>query len=113
MKILYKTYKPGKDRRKQIELEESTGLKWDVYSTTSGQIFSAVITRTTTTDPELAKKLHPFVTRNGKSFVKLSELSGMSLADVLIAAKTLVKAQQANAGVNRMGHFASIYRKRS
>jgi len=110
MKTLYKTYTNQQARAKQIELQEKTGLKWDTYHVGDGMRFTAVITKETPTNSDLAQKLYPILSRVGYSFTKLAELSGMKLSEVLIAAKTLVQQQQGIAVVNRMGNFAGIRR---
>lgn len=109
MKTFFQTYQFKQARKKQLELEAKTGLKWDCFMCHGGYGFTPIVTKETGTDPELAARLLPHLTRRGHSFVRLSEISDLSLPEVLIAAKTLVKDQQAVGGVNRMGNFASIH----
>ena len=114
MKTIYKTkaYDHEWGRTKQVKLEQKTGLKWYFYSTGNGMIFSPVITRETSTDDALAQELKSYLTIGGDGFVALSEKSEMNLADVLIAANTLVRTQQAIPIVNRLGQFAAIRKKK-
>lgn len=110
MKVLYKTwgYNSAKGREKQLELEQKTGLKWDFYSTGQGMHFTPIITRETLIDNEKAEMLEPYLTRWGSNFVALASAANMNLADVLIAAKTLVESAKGTARVNRNGNFAAI-----
>lgn len=90
MKTLYRTYTAAQARAKQIELEKATGLKWDFYHVGDGYIIQPIATKNTPTNEDLAVKLLPFLSRDYETFDKLAAKSGMSLADVIAAAKTLV-----------------------
>jgi hypothetical protein len=113
MKTLYKTYTAKKAKTKRLELERSTGLKWDWYVIGIGFCFTAIITKDTETiDLEEAKTLLPFIKKGlfCSNFVSLSDASGKELSWVLKAVKTLVKNQLAVADVNRMGNFAAVHK---
>ena len=109
MKTLYKTYTRHEQcRRKQIEYEKRTGVKWDWYSIGDGKRFTAIATRDTPISEQAALALLPFLTNEGQSFARLAEASGLSLADVVSGAWTLAKGQRAVGSVNRNGHFAAV-----
>ncbi len=110
MKTLYKTYTEQQAKEKCKEYEAQTGVKWQCYHTGDGYRLTAIITRETPTDEALANRLLPFVTRDAYSFAALADKSGMTLPEVLIAAKTLAKAGKTSADVNRMGGWAAIHK---
>ena len=115
MKTVFKTMTdPKLARQKQIEFEQKTGLKWDVYSTGQGMIFTPVATKDTPLDYDLANLLYPKLsTAKYQDFVSIAKNTGFDLSSIIIGAKTLVMQGRAYSSVNRMGNFAGIKTKRS
>lgn len=112
MKTLFKTYTSHlKAIEKRRWFEKKTGVKWNFHSTGNGVRFSPIVTTETPTDKFLAEKLLSFLAVYYQGFIVLSEISKMPLPDVLVAAQTLVKNNQAILGTNRMGNFAALRTK--
>ena len=121
MKTLFKTYHNGHQSiTRRNKFQEKTGLKWEYYSTGDGIRFTPIVTKYTPIDSDKADRLLPYLEAKTvkntrklgfRGFVDLAEETGMTLTDVLVAAKTLVKQNQAVCGVNRMGGFSSIRAK--
>lgn len=114
MKTIFKTMTSLKlARQKQIQFEQKTGLKWDVYSTGQGMIFTPIITKETPVDHELGNLLYPKLsTSKYQDFVTIAKNTGLDLSSVLIGAKTLVMERRALGSVNRMSNFAGIKAKK-
>ncbi len=106
------TFKTMTDTKKAIQkrkyFQVKTGLKWDYYHTGMGMRFTPIVTKETPMSDDDAKFLLPYLTTNYQEFVKLAEVSGLTLTSVLIGAKTLVKNKQAFGTVNRAGGFFAI-----
>ncbi len=109
MKTTFKTMTSQKiAAAKRAEFQEKTGLKWDYYHTGNGMRFTPVVTKYTPIDPQKAALLLPYLLTEYVEFISLQKMSGMLLADVLVAAKTLTKARQAFCTVNRAGGVFAI-----
>lgn len=112
MKTTFKTYSTfAQGRAKQREYEAKTGLKWDFYFTGAGCRLTAVITKDTPVNETAAAALLPHVTKDAKDFASLAAAGGLSLADVLAGAKSLMRCDQVWPEVNRNGNLAAIRRK--
>ena len=114
MKTRFKTLRdPRKARAKQIDFEVRTRLKWDWYSTGDGAVFTPIVTNDTPmASVALMDILENHLISTSVGFIKLSDITGMPLTDILSAAKSLVQRQKAIPEVNRHGHFAGIRSKR-
>lgn len=91
--------------------EAKTGVKWDAFSARGGMNYTAIVTKDTGMDENLAIRLLPYLDGEYQHFAMLVIQTGMSFLEVTIAAKTLVQTQRAVPSVNRMGHFAYIRAK--
>lgn len=112
MKTTFKTYSTfAQGRAKQREYEAKTGLKWDFYFTGAGCRLTAIVTKDTPVNETAAAALLPHVTKTAQTFAALADSSGLSLADVLAGAKSLMRSDQALPEVNRNGNLAAIRRK--
>ena len=114
MKTFWQRYDEKWAHAKRREFEAKTGVPWDFYGARGGMQFTPIVTRETPTDEALALRLllhlRPGI-GGGEWFVSLAERSGMTLCEVMIAAKTLVYSGRAVADVNRTGNFAAIHRR--
>ncbi len=95
-----------------------TGVLWTYYGCRGGAQFAPVWTRETPLDAALAARLLPYVPvarqeqdARGGTFVALATTSGLTLAEVLIAAKTLVQAGTVAVEVCRTGDAAKVWRR--
>lgn len=111
MKTSFKYKKFEQARARQIKFEEQTGLKWDCFHAWGKWHFVPVVTRDTPLNNGAADTLRPHIPDWALGFVQLAEVANMSLADVLSAAKTLVKRGECVPIVSRMGNVAGICRK--
>ena len=109
MKTVFRSVRyDGQAIVKRGQFEERTGVKWDFFHTAMGMVFSPIVTKNTPTDEGAADLLYPYLSHDYLGFVRLSEVSGLALDVVLIAAKTLTKQGRAMPGMNRRGNFSSI-----
>ena len=96
---------------KELELEEKTGVSWSNWDAHGKIIFSPCLDKviSNSTDADI---LFDAVGRSYKSFLMLSEESGMSLPDVMAASLHLIKVGLAIPTVDRMGKVIAIKRMR-
>lgn len=100
---------PNKARARQIELECSTGVKWDYYFAHGGTVFTPV----TTKDTEAAQSgdsVLKVLTRKPMGFLEVARLTQLDLPEVLAQSMHLIRAGLAHPVVNRCGHVAGLYK---
>lgn len=115
MRTNFKTYTWQQARAKQIEYENKTGVKWDVYSTGSGTHILPIATRNTPALPlDQCLPLLGYLANEmfGVGLYELHTRSGLPLAQVISMAKTLAYSERAEAILNRNGHFGGLKGKR-
>ncbi len=114
MKTIWKTERSFEWlRAKQQWFEARTGVKWTFYTSGNGYIFNAVVTRNTGQCAALADKLFERMPKTklwATNFQTLAKECGMDLADVLVAANTLVREGDGRCTptVNTRGLFCAI-----
>ena len=115
MKTFWQRYDEKWAHAKRREFEAKTGVAWDFYGARGGTQFGPVLSMkddTATTDLALAERARKHVPWTGIGFVKLAELSGLSLPQVLIAARTLLLASASySPDTGRHGKIVGLHRR--
>ncbi len=112
MKTHWMRYDERWAQQKRREFEAKTGVAWDYYGARGETQFGPIlVTANTTTDLALAARARKHIPWTGIGFMRLAELSGLTLPQVLIAANTLRLASASySLDIGRTGKAIGIHR---